>query len=118
MHSSIHNSIGKKGRSGCQDGLALRQSGAVVVRTLDLHGEAAAGVQRAAAVRMTARAATEIFMVPEAEAVGDACVVSGSSAEVFCSSGRPFIGSQGSRGSAPPQVLGSFHKRTLSAVTK
>lgn len=38
--------------------------GAVVVRTLDLHGEAGAGVQRAAAVRMTVRAAVEIFMVP------------------------------------------------------
>lgn len=57
------------------------QSEGCGVRTLDLHGEAGAGVQRAAAMRMTVRdAAVEIFMVPEAEAVEDACVVSGSSA--------------------------------------
>ena len=44
------------------------------------YGEAGAGVQRAAAVRMMVRAAAEIFMVPAAEAVGDACAVSESSA--------------------------------------
>lgn len=35
------------------------------------HGEADAGPQRVAAVRMTVRAAAEVFMVPGAEAAGD-----------------------------------------------
>lgn len=58
-----------------------------------------------AAMKMTARAAMEIFMVPEAEAVGDRCVVSGSSAGMLCSSARPFIGSQGSNSSIHPPPL-------------
>lgn len=83
------------------------------------HGEADAGPQRVAAVRMTVRAAAEVFMVPGAEAAGDASVVSGSSAGMLCSSGRPFKGRQGSRGNAPPSLdWGSFHNRhqTLAAV--
>lgn len=70
MHNSIHRRIENKGRSRGQDGVASRQSGVVVVRMLDLHGEAGAGVQRAAAVRMTVRAAAEIFMVPRGRGCG------------------------------------------------
>lgn len=48
-----------------------------------------------------------------------ACAVSGSWAGMLRSSGRPFIGSQGSRASAPPPDWGSFHSRhqILAAVT-
>lgn len=38
---------------------------------MDLHGEADAGVQRAAAVRRTARAAMETFMVAVGRVWGD-----------------------------------------------
>ena len=91
----------------------------MVVRALDLHGEADAGAQRVAAVRMTARATAEIFMVPRAEAVGDAFVVSGSSAGMLCSSGRPFIDARVAEEVPPPSGWGSFHSRhqTLAAVT-
>lgn len=58
----------------------------------DLHGEADAGAQRAVATRMTARAATETFMVPVGEAVGGPRAVTGSSAGILCSSGWLFIG--------------------------
>lgn len=91
----------------------------MVVRALDLRGEAAAGAQRVAAVRMTMRATAEIFMVPRAEAVGDAFVVSGSSAGMLCSSGRPFIDARAAEEVPPPSDWGSFHSKhqTLAAVT-
>lgn len=80
----------------------------MVARALDLRGEADAGAQRVAAVRMTARATAEIFMVPRAEAAGDAFVVSGSSAGMLCRSSRPFIDARAAEEVPLPRIGGVF----------
>lgn len=59
-----------------------------------------------ATVRMTARTAAEVSMVPGAETVRDAFVVSGSSAEMFCSSHRPFIREPGQQRKCLPPTEG------------
>lgn len=66
---------------------------------LDLHGEADAGAQRAAMVRMTARAAAETFMV----AVSRGCGRSACCLRILCRDSLQlrlalFIGSPASRG--------------------
>lgn len=71
----------------------------------DLHGEADAGAQKAAAARRTAKAAAETFMVPVGRGCGRSCAVLRSFVGILCSSGWPFIASQASRGGAPK---GSF----------
>lgn len=93
----------KRARSGLASGSDSAPGG----QDLDLHGEADAGAQKAAAARTTARAAADTFMVPVDRSCGRSCAVSESSARIFCSSG-PALYREASRGGRPQ---GEFPKQ-------
>lgn len=73
---------------------------------MDLHGEADAGAQKAAAARATTKAAVKTFMSPEGGRCGRSACCPASSAGILCSSGRLFIGRQAAEEVSPAPYRG------------